>query len=69
MVRPNPCPRCGGQLVRWHDVDLSCLQCGHIAYHRNPLLGPGWSDLGVDFDGKTVPHRPDRGSQGKDEPK
>lgn len=63
MARLNPCRRCGGQLLGWNDAEKSCLQCGHIVYHRNPLLGQGRLDLSVDFDDKTVPHPPDRESQ------
>lgn len=61
MVGHNPCPRCGGQLLGWNDVEKSCLQCGHIVYRRNPLLGQGRLDLDVDFGDKTVPPTPDRG--------
>jgi hypothetical protein len=68
MVRHNPCPRCGGQLLGWNDIEKSCLQCGHIVYHGNPLLGQGRLDLGTDFDDKTVPHTADRGGERKGEP-
>ena len=69
MARHNPCRRCGGQLLGSNDIEKSCLQCGHIVYHRNPLLGLGRLDLDADFDDKTAPHPPDRGSQRRDEPK
>lgn len=68
MIGHNPCPRCGGQLLSWNDIEKSCLQCGHIVYRRNPLLGQGRLDLDTDFDDKTVPHTPDRGNQGRGEP-
>jgi hypothetical protein len=56
-------------LLGSNDIEKSCLQCGHIVYHRNPLLGLGRLDLDADFDDKTAPHPPDRGSQRRDEPK
>lgn len=69
MARHNPCRRCGGQLLGWNDAEVSCLQCGHIVYHYNPLLGQGRLDLDVDSEDETVPHPPDRGGQGTGQPK
>lgn len=62
-MRYNPCPRCGGQLLGWNGAEKSCLQCGHIVYQRNPLLGQGRLDLDFDSDNsddKAVPNTPDR---------
>lgn len=68
MIGHNPCPRCGGQLLGWNDVEKSCLQCGHIVYSRNPLLGQGRLDLGIDSGDKVVPHSSDQGTEGRGEP-
>jgi hypothetical protein len=50
-------------LLGWNDVEKSCLQCGHIVYSRNPLLGQGRLDLGIETGDKTVRHSPDRGRE------
>lgn len=68
MTGHEPCPRCGGQLLTWNNADKSCLQCGNIVYRRNPLLGQGRLDLGIDIDDEAVPQAPDRGNQGRGEP-
>lgn len=69
MARHNPCPRCGGQLVGWSDPDTSCLQCGHIVYHRSVLLGPERLNRDVGSDDETAPQRPEQGHQRRGEPK
>ena len=69
MARHEPCPRCGGQLLGWNNVEKSCLQCGNIIYRRNPLLGQGRLDVSVDFDDNRLAHPPDRGGEGQGDPR
>ena len=56
MVRHEPCPRCGGQLIGWNDSDTSCLQCGHVVYPRSTwsseLLG---QDIDLEREAEPVP--------------
>jgi ribosomal protein S27AE len=35
-ARPSACPKCNGTLIDYFDDDRLCLQCGYIAYARQP---------------------------------
>ncbi|KKK95933.1 hypothetical protein LCGC14_2667830 [marine sediment metagenome] len=52
----NPCPRCGGTLLRDREDERACLNCGCVLYARAPdQTPPGRGE--TEFNNKFVARR------------